>query len=264
MAFIRPPSPAGDEAAKKEGVTLLPTSTPPLAPRRKWLSFCLAIAGMTFLGYMLGAAVMFFQMPSSDFLSKAFLVRPFLERATPAQRRRFRSPRPRAASAKSTSRTRRLTVSRSIPALSMSVAGTQAFLVNMRGDVVHHWSIPYSSIWPDPPHVKGPVNDYMVCFFDCHLYPNGDLLVVFQGQEYWVNGYGLAKLDKDSKVIWKYTGNTHHDVESGRRRGHLRHRARGSSSACPKAWNSCPCRVWQTNWFFSPPTGGAYAILFLS
>jgi hypothetical protein len=49
------------------------------------------------------------------------------------------------------------------------------------------------------------------------LYPNGDLLVVYHG---WaavnpLNGFGLAKLDKDSNVIWRYADNIHHDVDVG-------------------------------------------------
>src|SRR5438045_2310179 len=55
----------------------------------------------------------------------------------------------------------------------------------------------------------------MVCFFDCRPYPNGDLLVVFHGLEKMTHGYGLAKLDKDSNVLWKYAANAHHDVDVG-------------------------------------------------
>jgi hypothetical protein len=50
------------------------------------------------------------------------------------------------------------------------------------------------------------------------VYPNGDLLVVIEGPitlRNSSNGYGLAKLDRDSQVIWKYAEKCHHDVEVG-------------------------------------------------
>src|SRR5262249_28749637 len=53
----------------------------------------------------------------------------------------------------------------------------------------------------------------LVCIFGCYLYPNGDLLVVFHGREQLANGYGLAKLDKDSNVVWSYPARCHHDVD---------------------------------------------------
>jgi hypothetical protein len=59
------------------------------------------------------------------------------------------------------------------------------------------------------------VDDRLVCIFSTYLYPNGDLLVVFHGLQQIANGYGLAKLDKDSNVLWKYAANVHHDVDVG-------------------------------------------------
>src|SRR5439155_13975078 len=79
---------------------------------------------------------------------------------------------------------------------SMSAPSTQAYLVNMRGDLAHRWAVPFSQVWWQPPHLGHRVKDSLVCFFDCHPYPNGDLLVVFHGLENTATGYGLAKLDK--------------------------------------------------------------------
>src|SRR5207244_12055161 len=81
-------------------------------------------------------------------------------------------------------------------------SNTQAYLMNMKRAVVHKWGASFSDIWPNPPHIKGRINDSYVCFFGTHLYANGDLLVVFHGLDRSANGYGLAKLDKDSKVLW--------------------------------------------------------------
>jgi hypothetical protein len=59
------------------------------------------------------------------------------------------------------------------------------------------------------------VHDSQICFFDSHLFPEGDLLVVFHGFELDPLGYGLCKLDKSSRVVWTYSQNVHHDVDVG-------------------------------------------------
>src|SRR3546814_19425069 len=43
--------------------------------------------------------------------------------------------------------------------------------------------------------------------------PNGDLIVQFEtyGDTPW--GYGRARLDKDSNVVWRYLGRSHHDFD---------------------------------------------------
>lgn len=96
--------------------------------------------------------------------------------------------------------------------LGSTEVGTEALLINMRREVVHRWAIPFSHVWPQPTHLKRRVPDLLFCFFAFHLYPNGDLLVVFHGKHSPI-GCGLAKLDKDSRVLWAYAGPTHHDVE---------------------------------------------------
>jgi hypothetical protein len=86
----------------------------------------------------------------------------------------------------------------------------------MHRKVVHQWSVSFTRIWPNPTHVQGrQINDSDVYVFACQLYPNGDLLVVFHGMEKNTQGLGLAKLDKDSNLIWKYSARVHHDVAVG-------------------------------------------------
>ena len=83
----------------------------------------------------------------------------------------------------------------------------------MKCQIRHRWKVQFSEIWPNPHHVKGPVKDTFVTFFGCHLFPNGDLLAVLHGVEQMTSGYGLVKLDKDSKILWSYAANIHHDVD---------------------------------------------------
>jgi hypothetical protein len=83
----------------------------------------------------------------------------------------------------------------------------------MRGKVIHQWELPFRQAWPRPPHVPGPVTEEQIHWVRCHVFPNGDLLAVYQAERDTPCGYGLVKLSKDSKLLWKYEGRAHHDLD---------------------------------------------------
>lgn len=89
----------------------------------------------------------------------------------------------------------------------------RAFLIDMDGRVLHEWGLPYSQVWDDSAAVKQPRADPFVYIEKAHVFPNGDLLALYAaiGDTPW--GYGLVKMDRDSKVIWKYLAQTHHDFD---------------------------------------------------
>jgi hypothetical protein len=91
--------------------------------------------------------------------------------------------------------------------------GARARLIDMRGNVVHQWELPFRRAWPHAPHVPDPLDDEQIHWFRCHLYPNGDLLAVYHADGDTPYGYGLVKLDKDSKLLWAYAGHAHHDLD---------------------------------------------------
>lgn len=88
----------------------------------------------------------------------------------------------------------------------------RAYLLDMAGNVVHTWSRKFSEVWPDSPHVASPVEDESIYWRALHLFPNGDLLVIYIGEGDTPWGYGMAKLDKDSNVLWRYSERVHHDL----------------------------------------------------
>jgi hypothetical protein len=91
---------------------------------------------------------------------------------------------------------------------------SQVVLVDMHGNPVHHWDTTFSKIWDDRhPQVEKPLSDRQIYVFGSRLSPNGDLLVAFEGRGDTPYGYGLAKLDKDSNLIWRYNGNAHHQFD---------------------------------------------------
>jgi hypothetical protein len=168
-------------------------------PPRRILLPCLFLLGVASLSYLLGAAVMVFDLPSSSFLYNAFI-------GVQAWRERHKAPAP----ADLDPPTRGIVDNpdKTFDGFTLSMHGndTRAWLLNMRGDVVHEWAVTYSQVFNRP-----LLGGMQVCFFGSHLYPNGDLLVTFHGYE-----YGLAKLDKDSRVLWSSRELFHHDMDVGK------------------------------------------------
>lgn len=92
--------------------------------------------------------------------------------------------------------------------------GTEAFLISLDGTVVQSWALPFSAIYDrELSPVKEPMPDSFMHWNRTRLMSNGDLIVQFEtyGDTPW--GYGLARLDKDSNVIWRYLGQSHHDFD---------------------------------------------------
>jgi len=91
----------------------------------------------------------------------------------------------------------------------------RASLVGMDGLEVHAWQLPYSAVWDDTSPIEDPQPDAYIYWRKAKVYPNGDLLAVYvaSGDSPW--GYGLVRIDKDSRLLWKFLGQAHHDVDVG-------------------------------------------------
>lgn len=90
-----------------------------------------------------------------------------------------------------------------------------AYLISMDGEVLHEWRRPFSTVWNESAPIAQPQPDSHVYFRKAMVYPNGDLLAVYEGVGDTPYGYGLVKLDRNSEVIWTYWGRTHHDIDIG-------------------------------------------------
>ena len=87
-----------------------------------------------------------------------------------------------------------------------------AVLLDMAGVVLHRWDAVFGEVWPDgAPHVRDRAPDRLVTWHGVHLFPDGDLLLNFQGGNFPLGG-GLVRLDRDSRVKWRLARNTHHDM----------------------------------------------------
>ncbi len=204
---------AGQETAKKENTVTAPSHCAAV-PRRNRLVRFLALIGLVNLSFLGGAAVMFFELPPSSFLRQAFIGGTAWYEVRQTTQPGLQEHHPLTAAGRIDKPDKTCDGF----TLCMYGGGSRAVLVNMRGDVVHHWHVPFSKLWTNPPHLHGPFNDAAIYFNDGHIYPNGDLLVVIEGPidlRNSSNGFGLAKLDKDSRILWKYAEKCHHDVAVG-------------------------------------------------
>lgn len=102
--------------------------------------------------------------------------------------------------------------------LVVSTHAQEATLIDMDGKPVHKWARRFDEVWDKAPQLPGYGDQEPGYWADkiywrrTHLFANGDILVVYETPYRTPYGLGLAKLDKDSNVIWKLDENVHHDT----------------------------------------------------
>ena len=79
----------------------------------------------------------------------------------------------------------------------------EAVLMDMAGRTLHRWRYPLRRLWPEL--AKDPGMAKLEYWRRAYLYPNGDLLGIYEG-------LGLVKLDSRSRVLWSHRGGIHHDL----------------------------------------------------
>jgi hypothetical protein len=92
---------------------------------------------------------------------------------------------------------------------------TAAHLIAMDGRVLHTWRQPFSTVWNTTSSIQKPQPDSHIFFRQALMYPNGDLLAVYEAVGDTPYGYGIVKLDKHSNILWRYLGRAHHDIDVG-------------------------------------------------
>jgi hypothetical protein len=181
------------------------------APRRSLAASCFSLIGLASLCFLLGAAVIFFDLPSSVFLKRAFEggMTWYQHRGSASLSESQLPPISVAGIGSADQRCDGFT-------LCVYGGDCHAVAIDMRGNMVHQWHVSFSQLWTSPPHIRGSIKDELVYFNDGHIYANGDFLAVIEGPinlSNPSNGYGLVKLDKDSRVLWKYAEKCHHEVD---------------------------------------------------
>jgi hypothetical protein len=189
-------------------------------PRTRLVSRSLSVLGAVAISYVLGAAAIFFGLPTSDVLERAFIG----SRAWSARKTTLLSegaavpPGLRWAA----SRTPNIDEpSKTFDGFTLYACadhegqGSGAFLIDMRGQPVHHWDTPNWEARLYEPDVAGgskKVHNFKPSFYGLHLDSSGDLLAVSHGAPP-VGGCRLAKLDKNSNLLWESSAPIHHDID---------------------------------------------------
>jgi hypothetical protein len=161
------------------------------------------------LCYLGGAAVMLFALPSSDFLDKAFIGAQALVAGPPP------APPTPAVEGGAAVTTDHPDKTCDGFTLYTTADGCRAALLDMAGNVVHRWQLPFRQAFPRPAHLPAAPGDERVYWARAGLCADGDLLAVYQVDGEAPYGRGLARLDKDSNLRWAFAAATHDDVDVG-------------------------------------------------
>lgn len=185
-------------------------------PRARRVGTGIFLFSLAFLAFLLGAYVVFDRLPPYEILKAAYDA----GNALFVQQTRFDDPLQTDLWTDARTDARGVTVydrerSFSGPTIFTSGHDAAAFLIDMDGRLIHSWRLPFSEVWDDSSVVTNPRADAFVYFDKAFMYPNGDLLAVYSGVGDTPWGLGLVKMDRDSRVIWKYLDRVHHDVEVG-------------------------------------------------
>lgn len=172
----------------------------------------LAVASLAFLAFLGGAAIMYFGVFPMDPLRRAFSASAALYEGMTQYNDRTQTDF--WADARTEQRgVTRYDSARAANGLTLysSAHEQSAFLMDMQGKVVHRWHLDFSALWDASAAVKRPRGDDFIYIEKAHVLPNGDLIALYTaiGDTPW--GYGIAKLNAKSEVIWKYLGHAHHD-----------------------------------------------------
>jgi hypothetical protein len=84
--------------------------------------------------------------------------------------------------------------------------GPVALLMDMEGEILHEWRADFSDVFPDHPNIERAQQDRRNFWRDAVLFPNGDLLVIWEL-------LGLFKLDRESRLLWAVREPAHHALQ---------------------------------------------------
>ncbi|MGE5219179.1 MAG: arylsulfotransferase family protein [Chloroflexota bacterium] len=89
-----------------------------------------------------------------------------------------------------------------------------AHLIDMNGREIHKWFVPFDVAVPGSSRSITSLFGLAVRQIEGgYLYPNGDILLVYEVRTVGRPGTPLVKLDKDSHVIWRSKVGAHHAIQ---------------------------------------------------
>ncbi|GEM_PF-7001106 len=86
-------------------------------------------------------------------------------------------------------------------------------LINNDGQLIHEWNVHPTEKLQKPDYIFENISTSSIEPRDVYLYPNGDILVVYEAINQFHNNYGIAKFNKNSDLIWFKPGRNHHYID---------------------------------------------------
>ena len=82
--------------------------------------------------------------------------------------------------------------------------GCLAWIVNRDGKVIHHWETDLNRLWRDAAdQYVGKTDPASFKWVGTELLKDGSLIVAFHNDRAFPEGAGLAKFDRDGKLVWR-------------------------------------------------------------
>jgi hypothetical protein len=81
--------------------------------------------------------------------------------------------------------------------------GCLAWIVDRDGRVIHHWETDLEELWRNASHVVGRTDPASFKWIGAELLRDGSLIVAFHNDRAFPEGAGLAKFDRDGKLVWR-------------------------------------------------------------
>jgi hypothetical protein len=99
------------------------------------------------------------------------------------------------------------------PGLTLIVVGQSAHLIELDGRIRHTWHLDYETISTPEERRGGLLHESRLYWRPARVFPNGDLLAMIDLKGITPQGLALVRLDRDSRPLWVYHGQVHHDFD---------------------------------------------------
>jgi hypothetical protein len=88
--------------------------------------------------------------------------------------------------------------------------GCMAWIADRGGKVLHSWEVNLEELWSGISGFSGDVTQLSLYPVGMALGGDGSLVVSFQGRETYPIHIGIAKVDREGKILWKRFDHSHH------------------------------------------------------
>jgi hypothetical protein len=91
----------------------------------------------------------------------------------------------------------------------------EVVVVDMTGEVMQRWHLPFSEVLTQSGGARAAVPDDEVIVRQARLLPDGDLVAVYERPNKTPYGWGLARFDPEGRLRWGVIEHLHHDFAFG-------------------------------------------------